>query len=87
MSGFKSGSVTPDSVIHCRFLRVRRPEVFRGSPAANSASSVIGDEVREILYGKRSIQTVIECDIGDILRRADRDDYDRYLLHCDAIVC
>lgn len=88
-------------------------------PASNNASSAIGREVREVPYGTRYIQavvdancvggaratsanrsailvsrnpisqvsTVIERDIEPLLRRADRDDYDPYLLPGDAVAC
>lgn len=88
-------------------------------PAASNASSAIGRDVREIPYGTRYIQAVIdtncvggaratsadrsavlfsrnpvtdvsvviERDIEDLLRRADRDDYDPFLLPGDSIAC
>lgn len=88
-------------------------------PATSNASSAIGRDVREMPYGTRYIQAVvdancvggarvssahrsamlmsrnpetkvsvvIERDIEDMLRRADRDDYDPYLLPGDAIAC
>ncbi|MBR9842694.1 MAG: polysaccharide biosynthesis protein [Rhodobacteraceae bacterium] len=88
-------------------------------PAAGNAPSAIGRGVREVPYGTRFMQavvntncvggaratsanrsavlftrdpitgvsTVIERDIEDILRRADRDDYDPYLLPGDSIAC
>ncbi len=88
-------------------------------PATGNASSGIGREVREVAYGTRYLQAVvdtncvggsrstsaqrsavlfsrnpmtnvsvvIERDIEDLLRRADRDDYDPYLLPGDAIAC
>ncbi len=88
-------------------------------PATNNASSAVGRDVREIPYGTRYLQAVIdtncvggsrttsadrssvlfsrnpvtgvsvviERDIEDLLRRADRDDYDPYLLPGDALAC
>ncbi|MEP5154972.1 polysaccharide biosynthesis/export family protein [Planktotalea sp.] len=88
-------------------------------PATDNASSAIGQTVREVPYGTRYMQAVIdsncvggarstsadrssvlfsrnptngisvviERDIEDLLRRADRDDYDPYLLPGDAIAC
>ena len=88
-------------------------------PATGNAPSAIGREVREIPYGTRFVQAVvdtncvggaratsahrsailftrnpmtgvsivIERNIEDMLRRADRDDYDPYLLPGDAIAC
>ncbi|MEP1613468.1 MAG: polysaccharide biosynthesis/export family protein [Roseobacter sp.] len=88
-------------------------------PAANNASAAIGREVREVPYGSRYMQAVvdtncvggarassanrssvlfsrnpvtevsvvIERDIEDLLRRADRDDYDPFLLPGDSIAC
>ncbi|PUB14240.1 polysaccharide biosynthesis/export family protein [Yoonia sediminilitoris] len=88
-------------------------------PATNNASSAIGRSVREVPYGTRYIQAVvdsncvggarstsadrssvlfsrnpitdvsvvIERDIEDLLRRADRDDFDPYLLPGDALAC
>lgn len=88
-------------------------------PATSNASSAIGRDVRELPYGTRYMQAVvdancvggarvssahrsamlmsrnpetkvsvvIERDIEDMLRRADRDDYDPYLLPGDAIAC
>jgi polysaccharide export outer membrane protein len=88
-------------------------------PATNNASSAIGQTVREVPYGTRYLQAivdsncvggsrgtsadrssvlfsrnpmtgvsvVIERDIEDLLRRADRDDYDPYLLPGDALAC
>lgn len=88
-------------------------------PASNNASSAIGRDVREMPYGTRYLQAVvdsncvggarissahrsamlmsrnpetkvsvvIERDIEDMLRRADRDDYDPYILPGDAIAC
>jgi len=88
-------------------------------PATDNASSAIGQTVREVPYGTRFIQAVvdsncvggargtsadrssvlfsrnpltgvsvvIERDIEDLLRRADRDDFDPYLLPGDALAC
>lgn len=88
-------------------------------PAAGNASSAIGRDVREMPYGTRYLQAVvdancvggprstsaersavlfsrnpmtnvsvvIERDIEDLLRQADRDDYDPYLLPGDAVAC
>jgi protein involved in polysaccharide export with SLBB domain len=88
-------------------------------PATGNAPSAIGREVREVPYGTRYIQavvdancvggaratsanrsailvsrnpmsgisTVIEREIEPLLRRADRDDYDPYVLPGDAIAC
>ena len=88
-------------------------------PASNNASSAIGQTVREVPYGTRYMQAVIDAncvggprstsadrsavlftrnpvtgvsavverDIEDLLRRADRDDYDPYLLPGDALAC
>lgn len=88
-------------------------------PASNNAAAAIGQTVREVPYGTRFIQAVvdsncvggarttsadrssvlfsrnpltgvsvvIERDIEDLLRRADRDDYDPYLLPGDALAC
>lgn len=88
-------------------------------PATNNASSAIGRDVREVPYGTRYMQAVIDAncvggsratsadrssvlfsrnpitdvsvvierDIEDLLRRADRDDYDPYLLPGDALAC
>ncbi|MBA85572.1 polysaccharide biosynthesis/export family protein [Thalassobius sp. S69A] len=88
-------------------------------PALHNASSAIGREVREVPYGTRYIQavvdsncvggaqvtsarrsallasrnpmtgvsTVIERKIEPLLRRADRDDYDPYVLPGDALAC
>ncbi len=88
-------------------------------PATGNAPSAVGREVREVPYGSRYLQAVvdtncvggakatsanrsavllsrnpvtdvsvvIERDIEDMLRRADRDDYDPYLLPGDAIAC
>lgn len=88
-------------------------------PATGNAPSAIGREVREVPYGTRFMQAVvntncvggarassahrsavlftrdpltgvsvvIERSIEDQLRRADRDDYDPYLLPGDSIAC
>ncbi|MDB2407391.1 polysaccharide biosynthesis/export family protein [Jannaschia sp.] len=88
-------------------------------PAAGNAVSAVGRDVREVPWGTRYLQAVIdtncvggtkptsatrsavlfsrnpvtgvsvviERDIEDLLRRADRDDYDPYLLPGDAIAC
>ena len=88
-------------------------------PATDNASSAIGRSVREVPYGTRYIQAVVdsncvggsrstsadrssvlfsrnpitdvsvvvERDIEDLLRRADRDDFDPYLLPGDALAC
>lgn len=88
-------------------------------PATGNAISAISREVREVPYGTRYIQAVvdsncvggvkatsanrtavlfsrnpitdvsvvIERNIEDLLRRADRDDYDPYLLPGDALAC
>lgn len=88
-------------------------------PASNNAASAIGQTVREVPYGSRYMQAVIDAncvggprstsadrsavlftrnpitgvsavierDIEDLLRRADRDDYDPYLLPGDALAC
>lgn len=88
-------------------------------PATGNAPSAIGREVREVPYGTRFLQavvdtncvggaratnakrtavlvtrnplngvsTVIERNIEELLRRADRDDFDPYLLPGDAIAC
>lgn len=88
-------------------------------PATNNAASAIGQTVREVPYGSRYMQAVIDAncvggprstsadrsavlftrnpvtgvsavierDIEDLLRRADRDDYDPYLLPGDALAC
>ncbi len=88
-------------------------------PALANAPSAIGRDVREMPYGTRYLQAVvdancvggsrstsahrsaillsrnpetgvsvvIERDIEDMLRRADRDDYDPYLLPGDAVAC
>ncbi|EAQ12965.1 polysaccharide biosynthesis/export protein [Maritimibacter alkaliphilus HTCC2654] len=88
-------------------------------PAAGNALSAIGKDVREVPYGTRYMQAVIdtncvggtrttnahrsaalytrnpmtgvsavvERDIEGMMRRADRDDYDPFLLPGDAIAC
>lgn len=88
-------------------------------PATGNAISAVGREVREVPYGTRYLQAVIntncvggaratsadrsavlfsrnpvtgisvviERDIEDLLRRADRDDYDPFLLPGDSIAC
>ena len=88
-------------------------------PASSNASSAVGREVREVPYGTRYMQAVIdtncvggprstsanrsavlfsrnpvtgvsiviERNIEDLLRRADRDDFDPYLLPGDALAC
>jgi len=88
-------------------------------PATNNAASAIGQTVRQVPYGSRYIQAVvdancvggpkatsanrsavlfsrnpvtgvsvvIERDFEKLLRRADRDDYDPYLLPGDALAC
>lgn len=88
-------------------------------PSVSNASSAVGREVREVPYGTRYMQAVIdtncvggarassanrssvlfsrnpvtevsvviERDIEDLLRRADRDDYDPFLLPGDSIAC
>ena len=88
-------------------------------PATGNAPSAIGREVREIPYGTRYMQAVIdtncvggtrttnahrsaalytrnpmtgvsavvERDIESMMRRADRDDYDPFVLPGDAIAC
>lgn len=88
-------------------------------PATGNAPSAIGREVREVPYGTRYIQAVvdtncvggarstsanrsailvsrnpisgvsvvIERQIEPLLRRADRDDYDPYVLPGDAVAC
>ncbi|MEC7762639.1 MAG: polysaccharide biosynthesis/export family protein [Pseudomonadota bacterium] len=88
-------------------------------PAAGNALSAIGKDVREVPYGTRYMQAVvdtncvggarltnahrsaalysrnpltqvsvvIERDIEDMMRRADRDDYDPFVLPGDAIAC
>lgn len=88
-------------------------------PATGNAPSAIGREVREVPYGTRFMQAVVDTNcvggarassahrsallftrdpmtgvsivierrIEDQLRRADRDDYDPYLLPGDSIAC
>lgn len=88
-------------------------------PASNNAASAIGQTVREVPYGTRYMQAVIDAncvggprstsadrsavlfsrnpitgvsavierDIENLVRRADRDDYDPYLLPGDALAC
>ncbi len=88
-------------------------------PAQNNAASAVGQTVRQVPYGSRYMQAVIDAncvggarttsanrsavlfsrnpmtgvsvvierDIEDLLRRADRDDYDPYLLPGDAMAC
>lgn len=88
-------------------------------PAQHNAASAIGQTVREVPYGSRYMQAVIDAncvggsrstsahrsavlfsrnpmtgvsvvierDIENLLRRADRDDYDPYLLPGDAMAC
>jgi protein involved in polysaccharide export with SLBB domain len=88
-------------------------------PAVSNANSAVAREVREVPYGTRYMQAVIdtncvggarassakrssvlfsrnpvtevsvviERDIEDLLRRADRDDYDPFLLPGDSIAC
>ncbi len=88
-------------------------------PATGNAPSAVGRDVREIPYGTRYLQAVIntncvggaratsanrssvlfsrnpvtkvsvviERDIENLLRRADRDDYDPFLLPGDSIAC
>ncbi|TLP68028.1 polysaccharide biosynthesis protein [Parasedimentitalea maritima] len=88
-------------------------------PATGNAISAIGRNVREMPYGTRYLQAIldlncvggarassahrsglllsrnpmtevsvaIERDIEDMLRRADRDDYDPYILPGDAVAC
>lgn len=88
-------------------------------PATGNAESAIGRDVRQVPYGTRYMQAVvdsncvggakvsnanrsavlfsrnpetevsvvIERNIEQLLRRADRDDYDPYLLPGDAIAC
>ena len=88
-------------------------------PAAGNAPSAIGQTVREVPYGTRYIQAVIDANcvggaratsadrsaalfsrnpvtevsavierpIEKLRKRADRDDYDPYLLPGDAIAC
>lgn len=88
-------------------------------PATGNAPSAVGRDVREVPYGTRFMQAVVDTNcvggarassadrsallftrdpmtgvsivierrIEDMLRRADRDDYDPYLLPGDAIAC
>ncbi|TQS70168.1 polysaccharide biosynthesis protein [Rhodobacteraceae bacterium] len=88
-------------------------------PATGNAPSAIGREVREMPYGTRFLQAVVDTNcvggarssnahrsavlvtrdpvtgvstviarkIEDMLHRADRDDYDPYLMPGDAIAC
>lgn len=88
-------------------------------PASDNAGSAIGQTVREVPYGTRFLQAVIDANcvggprstsadrsavlfsrnpenglsvviernIEDLLRRADRDDYDPYLLPGDSLAC
>ncbi len=88
-------------------------------PVSGNAGAAIGQTVREIPYGTRYLQAVIDAncvggsrstsaarssvlftrnpvtgvsavierDLEDLLRRADRDDYDPYLLPGDALAC
>ncbi|MGR3271496.1 polysaccharide biosynthesis protein [Thalassococcus profundi] len=88
-------------------------------PATGNAPSAVGRDVREVPYGTRYMQAVIdtncvggaratsadrsavlfsrnpitevsvviERDIENLLRRADRDDYDPFLLPGDSIAC
>jgi polysaccharide export outer membrane protein len=88
-------------------------------PATSNGASAIVQTVREVPYGTRYMQAVIDAncvggsrstsaarssvlftrnpitdvsavierDIEDLLRRADRDDYDPYLLPGDALAC
>ena len=88
-------------------------------PAQNNAASAIGQTVRQVPYGSRYMQAVIDAncvggsrstsadrsavlfsrnpmtgvsvvierEIEDLLRRADRDDFDPYLLPGDAMAC
>ncbi|MFK7754311.1 MAG: polysaccharide biosynthesis/export family protein [Sedimentitalea sp.] len=88
-------------------------------PAQNNAASAVGQTVRQVPYGSRYMQAVIDANcvggarstsadrsavlfsrnpitgvsvviergIEDLLRRADRDDYDPYLLPGDAMAC
>lgn len=88
-------------------------------PAQNNAASAVGQTVRQVPYGSRYMQAVIDAncvggsrstsadrsavlfsrnpltgvsvvierEIEDLLRRADRDDYDPYLLPGDAMAC
>lgn len=88
-------------------------------PATANAQSAVGREVREVPYGTRYMQAVVDANciggtratsadraailmsrnpitevsvvvqrrLEDLLRRADRDDFDPYLLPGDAIAC
>ncbi|SLN27424.1 polysaccharide biosynthesis/export family protein [Pseudooctadecabacter jejudonensis] len=88
-------------------------------PAQHNAASAIGQTVRQVPYGTRYMQAVVDANcvggarstsanrssvlfsrnpvtgvsvviersIEDLLRRADRDDYDPYLLPGDSIAC
>jgi polysaccharide export outer membrane protein len=88
-------------------------------PVQNNAAAAIGQTVRQLPYGSRYMQAVIDAncvggprsssadrsavlfsrnpvtgvsvvierDIEDLLRRADRDDFDPYLLPGDALAC
>ena len=88
-------------------------------PATNNAASAIGQTVRQVPYGTRYLQAVVDSncvggsrstsanrssvlfsrnpmtdvsvviqrDLEDLLRRADRDDFDPYLLPGDALAC
>ena len=88
-------------------------------PASSNATSAVGRDVREMPYGSRYLQAIvdlncvggpratsahrsglllsrnpvtnvsiaIERDIEDMLRRADRDDYDPFILPGDALAC
>jgi protein involved in polysaccharide export with SLBB domain len=88
-------------------------------PAQNNAGAAIGQTVRQVPYGTRYMQAVIDAncvggpratsadrssvlfsrnpenglsvvierDIENLLRRADRDDYDPYLLPGDSLAC
>ncbi len=88
-------------------------------PAQNNAASAVGQTVRQVPYGSRYMQAVIDAncvggsrstsadrsavlfsrnpmtgvsvvierEIEDLLRRADRDDFDPYLLPGDAMAC
>jgi len=88
-------------------------------PAQNNAGAAVGQTVRQVPYGTRYMQAVIDAncvggprassgdrsavlfsrnpitgvsvvierDIENLLRRADRDDFDPYLLPGDAMAC
>lgn len=88
-------------------------------PAQSNAASAVGQNVRQVPYGSRYMQAVIDAncvggprttsadrsavlfsrnpmtgvsvvierDIENLLRRADRDDFDPYLLPGDAMAC